>query len=143
VLQKLAEEERRYPEPEEAVGWLKNAGMTDVNWAQAAAFVGGVAASQAQDLFRQALVNFGKGCKALKSEPAGKNLVVTFDGNGNGLKNTDFQSASGGVLEWGDGIGVVAWGPLLEDAAAQSSSSYGTVTFQFSGPSTSGSLETS
>jgi ubiquinone/menaquinone biosynthesis C-methylase UbiE len=30
ILQKLAEEERRYPEPEEAVGWLKNAGMTDV-----------------------------------------------------------------------------------------------------------------
>lgn len=50
------------------------------------------------------LVNFGKGCRAIKSEPSGKNLVVTFDGKDNGLKDSDFaakllgKTAKGGIL---------------------------------------------
>jgi len=35
-------------------------------------------------------VNFGGGCKALSSSADGKDLIVTFDGNGNGFTDLDF-----------------------------------------------------
>lgn len=47
-------------------------------------------------------VNFGKGCKALRSEPAGKNLVVTFDGAGHGLKARDYVAKLIGKTTRGD-----------------------------------------
>ncbi|HEY3268200.1 MAG TPA: hypothetical protein VGM37_14860 [Armatimonadota bacterium] len=62
-----------------------------------------------------------------------------------GTSNADFQVTGGGVLEWGDGIFVQAWGPSLNNAAAATSTieDRGTVTFQLTGPSTSGSLKAS
>lgn len=35
-------------------------------------------------------VNFGRGCKALKTENEGKNLIITFDGKGNGITKDEF-----------------------------------------------------
>jgi len=35
-------------------------------------------------------VNFGRGCRAIKSERSGDDLIVTFDGTGNGLTEDNF-----------------------------------------------------
>jgi len=35
-------------------------------------------------------VNFGRGCSVLKTENDGNNLIVTFNGKGNGIKETEF-----------------------------------------------------
>ncbi len=37
-------------------------------------------------------VDFGRGCKVLKTEKAGKDLVVTFDGAGNGITESNFAA---------------------------------------------------
>lgn len=37
-------------------------------------------------------VNFGRGCKVLKTEKDGENLIVTFDGAGNGLPEDEFAA---------------------------------------------------
>jgi len=37
-------------------------------------------------------VNFGKGCKALRTEKSGKDLVVVFDGRGNGITERNFTA---------------------------------------------------
>ena len=51
-------------------------------------------------------VNYGRGCKALKSEKSGRDLIVTFDGTGNGLKEDEFAAkllgkTTGGKLLFG------------------------------------------
>ena len=37
-------------------------------------------------------VNYGRGCKVLKSEKSGNNLIVTFAGAGNGLPDDEFAA---------------------------------------------------
>jgi len=37
-------------------------------------------------------VDFGRGCKPIKSEKSGKDLIVTFDGTGNGLTDDNFAA---------------------------------------------------
>jgi hypothetical protein len=37
-------------------------------------------------------VNFGRGCKAVKTEQSGDNLIVTFDGDGNGIDEDNFAA---------------------------------------------------
>ncbi len=62
-------------------------------------------------------VNFGKGCKVLKSEKSGKNLVVTFDGTGNGLKDDDFSAKLLGKTSQGElliGYARLPGQPLLD-----------------------------
>jgi hypothetical protein len=65
-------------------------------------------------------VNYGRGCKALKTEKSGRNLVVTFDGTGNGLKDDEFAAkllgkTTGGKLLFGYARlpGVDFVGPML------------------------------
>ena len=37
-------------------------------------------------------VNFGRGCKAVNTEQSGDNLIVTFDGEGNGIDEDNFAA---------------------------------------------------
>lgn len=37
-------------------------------------------------------VNFGRGCKAIKSERSGNDLIITFDGKGNGITGDNFAA---------------------------------------------------
>ncbi|HEY3412449.1 MAG TPA: hypothetical protein VGM51_05230 [Armatimonadota bacterium] len=64
-----------------------------------------------------------------------------------GVANANFQAANGALLEWGDPVGVVAWGPGLDTEAAKAKTDWGTLTFQLTGPGTTatlkGSLESS
>ena len=51
-------------------------------------------------------VNFGRGCKAVKKQRSGKDLIVTFDGAGNGIADDNFAAkllgrTSGGKLLFG------------------------------------------
>jgi len=51
-------------------------------------------------------VNYGRGCKVLKSENSGRDLIVTFDGAGNGIGDDEFAAkllgkTSGGMLLFG------------------------------------------
>jgi hypothetical protein len=51
-------------------------------------------------------VNFGRGCKAIKTEPSGDDIIVTFDGTGNGITDNNFAArllgkTSGGKLLFG------------------------------------------
>ncbi len=38
------------------------------------------------------VVNFGNGCKAVRTEKSGQDLVVVFDGSGNGITETNFAA---------------------------------------------------
>ncbi|WP_321479481.1 glycoside hydrolase family protein [uncultured Bacteroides sp.] len=47
-------------------------------------------------------VNFGRGCKVLKTEPKGKDLIVTFDAKGNGITKDEFAPKLIGKKKSGD-----------------------------------------
>jgi hypothetical protein len=46
-------------------------------------------------------VDFGGGCKPVKSEKFGKDLIVTFDAAGNGLTDGNFAAKLIGKTAWG------------------------------------------
>ena len=37
-------------------------------------------------------VNYGRGCKVIKTEKSGNDLLITFDGAGNGIKEDEFAA---------------------------------------------------
>lgn len=64
-------------------------------------------------------VNFGRGCKAIKTEPSGDDMIVTFDGTGNGITDNNFAAkllgkTSGGKLLFG--YARLPWLNYLEQA---------------------------
>ncbi len=47
-------------------------------------------------------VNYGKGCKVLKTEKSGKDLIVTFNGEGNGIPEDEFAAKMLGKTNKGE-----------------------------------------
>lgn len=56
-----------------------------------------------------------------------------------GERFDEFKGPRGGVLEWGDPVAVVAWGPGLDQKRTEDGEN-GFVNFQISGPNTTGAL---
>lgn len=50
------------------------------------------------------VINYGKGCTVLTSEPMGKDLIVTFSGEGNGIDQDNFTAKLIGKTNDGDWI---------------------------------------
>lgn len=68
-------------------------------------------------------VNFGKGCKASKTERAGDDLIVTFDGTGNGIAEDNFAAKLLGKTSRGKllfGYARLPWLNYLEPALSAS-----------------------
>jgi len=64
-------------------------------------------------------VNFGRGCKAVKTERSGKDLIVIFDGAGNGITNNNFVAKLLGKTSRGKllfGYARLPWLNYLEPA---------------------------
>ncbi len=64
-------------------------------------------------------VNFGRGCKAIKTERSGKDLIVTFDGTGNGITSDNFAAKLLGKTNRGKllfGYARLSWVDYLEPA---------------------------
>lgn len=64
-------------------------------------------------------VNFGRGCKATATEQAGDNLIVTFDGTGNGITENNFAAKLLGKTRDGKllfGYARLPWLNYLEPA---------------------------
>ena len=64
-------------------------------------------------------VNFGKGSKVVKTEQIGKDLVLTFEGKGNGITDNDFAAKLIGRTKEGEllfGYARLPWLDYLEPA---------------------------
>jgi hypothetical protein len=64
-------------------------------------------------------VNFGNGCKAIKTEASGKDLIVTFDAAGNGFTKDNFTAKLLGRTSTGKllfGYARLPWLNYLEPA---------------------------
>ncbi|MBI9019067.1 MAG: hypothetical protein JEZ07_17590 [Phycisphaerae bacterium] len=64
-------------------------------------------------------VNFGRGCKVIETEKAGKDLVVVFDGNGNGITKDNFAAKLLGKTNQGKllfGYARLPWLNYIEPA---------------------------
>ena len=64
-------------------------------------------------------VNFGKGSQVVKTEQIGKDLILTFDGKGNGITDNDFAAKLIGRTKEGDllfGYARLPWLDYLEPA---------------------------
>ncbi len=62
-------------------------------------------------------VNFGRGCKVLKTEKSGSNLIVTFDGEGNGIPDDEFAAKLLGKTSTGKllfGYARLPWVKFIE-----------------------------
>ena len=64
-------------------------------------------------------VNFGKGSKVLSSKPSGKDLIITFSGQGNGLRDHNFAAKLLGKTRQGNllfGYARLPWVDYLQPA---------------------------
>jgi hypothetical protein len=61
------------------------------------------------------VVNYGRGCSVIKTEKSGKDLIVTFDGAGNGITDKNFSAKLLGRTSDGDLLFGYARLPWLND----------------------------